>query len=92
MLPVKVGISKAANRVLVLNALTVAFSFLFPLFGLTGAIYFGFAVLAGGGFLFQNRGLLPSASETNGFKAFIASMPYLALLLVGLILDKIFFI
>ncbi len=92
MLPVKVGISRAAIVVFVLNALTVAFSFLFPLLGLTGAVYLGFAVTVGGGFLFQNRGLLFSASETSGFKAFIASMPYLALLLLGLILDKIFFI
>jgi heme O synthase-like polyprenyltransferase len=61
-----------------------------PLFGLTGAVYLGFAVFAGGGFLFQNRGLLFSASEANGLKAFLASMPYLALLMLGLIIDKIF--
>ncbi len=92
MLPVKVGLIKAASVVFVLNVVTVAFSFLFPLLGLTGAVYLGFAILAGTGFLFQNRGLLFSASETNGFKAFIASMPYLALLMIGLILDKIFII
>ena len=92
MLPVKVGLSKAALVVFVLNVVTVAFSFLFPLLGLTGAIYLGFAIFAGSGFLFQNRGLLFSASEANGFKAFIASMPYLALLMIGLILDKIFLI
>ncbi len=92
MLPVKVGLSKAALVVFVLNVVTVAFSFLFPLFGLTGTIYLGFSILAGSGFLFQNRGLIFSASEANGFKAFIASMPYLALLMIGLILDKIFLI
>jgi heme o synthase len=89
MLPVKVGLNRAAQVVFWLNAATVAFSFVLPLFGLTGAVYLGFAFLAGGGFLFQNRGLLFSASEANGFKAFIASMPYLALLMLGLILDKI---
>jgi protoheme IX farnesyltransferase len=92
MLPVKVGLSKAALVVFVLNVVTVAISFLFPLLGLTGAVYLGFAIFAGSGFLFQNRGLLFSASEANGFKAFIASMPYLALLMIGLILDKIFLI
>ncbi len=92
MLPVKVGLSKAALVVFVLNVVTVAISFLFPLLGLTGAVYLGFAIFAGSGFLFQNRGLLFSASEANGFKAFIASMPYLALLMLGLILDKIFLI
>ncbi|HEX7483278.1 MAG TPA: UbiA family prenyltransferase, partial [Candidatus Bathyarchaeia archaeon] len=89
MLPVKVGLKKAAQIVFLLNAVTVAFSFLFPLFGLTSAIYLLFAVGAGGAFLFQNRSLLFSASETSGFKAFIASMPYLTFLMLGLILDKI---
>ena len=92
MLPVKVGLNKASQIVFSLNVVTVAFSLLLPLFGLTGAIYLGFAVLAGGGFLFQNRGLLFSASEANGFKAFLASMPYLALLMLGLIIDKILII
>ncbi len=92
MLPVKVGLSKAALVVFLLNGVTVAFSFLFPLLGLTGIVYLGFAVFAGAGFLLQNRGLLFSASEINGFKAFIASMPYLTLLMLGLILDKIFLI
>ncbi len=92
MLPVNVGLSKAGLVVFMLNVVTVAFSLLFPLFGLTGAIYLGFALFAGSGFLFQNRGLLFSATEANGFKTFIASMPYLALLMIGLILDKIFLI
>jgi heme o synthase len=92
MLPVKVGLNKASQIVFFLNAVTVAFSFLLPLFGLTGAIYLGFAILAGGGFLFQNRSLLFSASEVNGFKVFLASMPYLALLMLGLVIDKILII
>lgn len=92
MLPVKVGLTKASQIVFFLNAVTVVFSLLLPLFGLTGTIYLGFAVLAGGGFLFQNRGLLFSASEANGFKAFLASMPYLALLMLGLIVDRLFMI
>jgi heme o synthase len=90
MLPVKVGLRKAALVVFLLNGATVAFSFLFPLLGLTGTVYLGFAIFAEAGFLLQNRGLLFSTSENNGFKAFIASMPYLTLLMLGLILDKIF--
>ncbi len=92
MLPVKVGLSKAGKIVFLSNAVTVAFSFLFPLLGLTGPIYLCFAFLGGGIFLLQNRGLLFSASEAYGFKAFVASMPYLACLMLGLILDKIFLI
>jgi protoheme IX farnesyltransferase len=89
MLPVKVGLNKTGKIVFLLNAVTVAFSFMFPLFGLTGTIYLVFALSAGGIFLFENKGLLFSASEAYGFKAFIASMPYLAFLMAGLILDKI---
>ena len=89
MLPVKIGIVKASQVVFWLNVLTVAFSCLFPLFHLTGLIYMAVALTAGSMFLFQNRGLLFSSSEAQGFKVFIASMPYLMCLMLGLIIDKI---
>ena len=92
MLPVKVGIVKASQIVFLLNVLTVGFSFLFPLFHLTGIIFMSIAMASGFAFLFQNRRLLSSTSETNGFKVFVASMPYLTCLMVGLIADKFFFI
>ncbi len=89
MLPVTVGITRASQIVFGLNVLTVASSFLFPLMHLTGPIYLVVALTAGIVFLFQNRGLLAKASEISGFKVFLASMPYLACLMFGLILDKI---
>ena len=92
MLPVKIGIVKASQVVFWLNVLTVAFSCLFPLFHLTGVIYMIIALTAGTVFLFQNRGLLFSSSEAQGFKVFIASMPYLMCLMLGLIIDKIVFV
>jgi protoheme IX farnesyltransferase len=92
MLPVKIGIAKSSQVVFWLNVLTVASSFLFVLFRLTGIIYMAVALTAGAIFLFQNRGLLLSSSETQGFKVFIASMPYLTCLMIGLIIDKIVFI
>lgn len=92
MLPVKVGVRRASRVVFWLNVLTVAFSLLFPLLGLTGAIYSVVAVGAGAAFLFQNRGLMFSSSETQGFRVFIASMPYLMCLMIGLIIDKLVFI
>jgi len=92
MLPVKVGIVKASQVVFCLNVLTVAFSFLFPLLHLTGVIYTFFALGAGTVFLFQNKGLLLSDKEISGFKVFISSMPYLACLMVALIIDKFSFI
>jgi protoheme IX farnesyltransferase len=92
MLPVKIGIIRASKVVLLLNISTVAFSFLFLLLHLTGIVYLSIAFIAGSAFMFQNRGLLVSASEAHGFKVFVASMPYLACLMTGLIIDKIFMI
>jgi protoheme IX farnesyltransferase len=89
MLPVKIGTIKAARVVFWLNFATVGFTFLFPLLGLTSTFYIAVALAAGVGFLFQNRGLVSTASDTDGFKAFMASMPYLTILMVGLIVDKI---
>lgn len=92
MLPVTTGISKAGKIVFLLNVLTVAFSFLLPLSHLTGIIYLVVAFAAGAAFLFQNRGLLFRASEAHGFKVFLASMPYLTCLMLGLIVDKLILI
>lgn len=92
MLPVTVGISKASKIVFLLNVLTVAFSFLLPIYHQTGTIYLVVAFFAGTMFLFQNRGLLLRASEAHGFKVFLASMPYLTCLMLGLIVDKLILI
>ena len=89
MLPVTAGIGKASKVVFLLNVFTVAFSFLLPLSHLTGTVYLAVAFAAGAAFLFQNRGLLFRASEIHGFKVFVASMPYLACLMLGLIVDKL---
>lgn len=89
MLPVKVGLIKASRVVFLSNLLTVALSLVFPIMHLTGIIYLSVAVAAGSVFLFQNRGLIVSASEAQGFKVFMYSMPYLACLMLGLVIDKI---
>jgi heme o synthase len=88
MLPVKIGTLRAGRVVFWLNFSTVAFTFLFPLLRLTSPVFISVALIAGVWFIFQNRGLVSSASEMDGFKAFVASMPYLAILMFGLILDK----
>jgi protoheme IX farnesyltransferase len=91
MLPVTAGINKASRIIFSLNVLTVVFS-LFPIVLLTGPVYLVVALLAGAVFIHQNRGLITSPNGENGFKVFLASMPYLACLMIALILDKIFFI
>jgi heme o synthase len=92
MLPVTAGIKKSSVIVFWLNFATIAFSFSLPLMGVAGSIYTVVAGLAGTGFLLQSRGLLKQPSEACGFRAFAASMPYLACLMLGLVLDKIMLI
>jgi protoheme IX farnesyltransferase len=92
MLPVKVGIRRTAKVVFWLNVGTVVSSLLFPLLQLSGAIYLAVASVAGAVFLLQHRGLLASSSEAYGFRVFVASMPYLTCLMLGLMVDKIFLI
>ena len=92
MLPVKFGKNKAAKIIFLLNAGTVAFSLLFPLFNLTGTIYLVIASVAGIAFLAQSLWLTAFPSENGGFRVFLMSMPYLACLMFGLIIDKLVFI
>ncbi len=91
MLPVAVGIPRASQIVLLVNALTVVSSLLLPLFGLAGLSYTVIAASAGAWFLFENGRLIALPCEMRGFRVFLASMPYLAIIMTGLILDKILF-
>ena len=92
MLPVKFGKNKAAQIIFWLNAGTVAFSLLFPVLNLTGTIYLLIASVAGIAFLAQSLWLAAFPSEKAGFRMFLMSMPYLACLMLGLIIDKFSFI
>ena len=92
MLPVKFGKNKAAKIIFCLNAGTVAFSFLFPVFNLTGTIYLVIASVAGIAFLALSLWLAAFPSEKGGFRVFLLSMPYLTFIMLGLIIDKFAFI
>ncbi len=89
MLPLTLGFSRAAQVIFAFNAATVALSIFPSVLAGAGVVYLAVAVLAGGWFILESRKLLLSPTETRGFKIFIASMPYLALLMVGLVVDKI---
>jgi protoheme IX farnesyltransferase len=91
MLPVVSGLERASQIVFLFNIATIGFSFLLPLFGLTGLLYLTIAVFAGVWLLIESRRLLIFHSESQGFKVFLISMPYLACLLTGLICDKVLF-
>jgi protoheme IX farnesyltransferase len=89
MLPVTVGLRKTAQITFTFNIATITLSLLLPVLGFTGFLYPVFAVAAGTWFIFESRKLLMFPSEKTGFRVFLASMPYLGLLMVGLMIDKI---
>ncbi len=89
MLPVTIGVPKAAQIVFCVNLLTIVSSLLLPLMGLSGLLYSAVAVSAGAWFLFESKKLVAYPSEASGFRVFLASMPYLAVLMAGLVVDKI---
>ncbi len=89
MLPVTAGVSAAAKVVFAFNIATIIASLTLPLMGNVGAVYSAVAVVAGAWFALESRRFLVSRSEAKGFRIFLASMPYLALLMVGLIADKL---
>ncbi len=89
MLPVTMGLRRASLITFSVNALTIVSSLLLPLLGLTGRLYSAVAISAGAWFLFENRKLVAYPSEASGFRLFLASMPYLALVMAGLVVDKI---
>jgi heme o synthase len=92
MLPVNFGRNTTAKIIFWLNIGTVLFSFSFPLLNLSGTMFTVIAVIGGAGFLLQNLWLLVYPSEAVGFKVFLASMPYLACIMFGLIIDKVLLI
>jgi len=90
MLPVTKGLKRAAQATLLFNFGAVALSLLLPLLGLAGILYSVVALSAGGWFLLESKRLMVFPSEALGFRVFVASMPYLACLMAGLIIDKVF--
>ena len=90
MLPVTVGLKKTAQITFMFNLATITFSLLLPVLGFTGFLYPVLAVAAGAWFIFESRKLLLFPSETAGFRVFLASMPYLGILMLGLMVDKVF--
>jgi protoheme IX farnesyltransferase len=89
MLPVTAGLKKTAQVTFMFNLATISLSLLLPVLRFTGFIYLVFAVTAGVWFTFESRKLLTVPSEATGFRVFLASMPYLGLLMLGLMIDKV---
>jgi protoheme IX farnesyltransferase len=92
MLPVTAGLKRAARTTFVFNFAAVAFSLSLPALGLAGVLYALVASCAAVWFTFESERLLSSPTDVLGFRVFLVSMPYLGLLMVGLIADKLVYL
>ncbi len=90
MLPVTLGLERTSRVILYLNLVTILFSFLIPLFRLAGLTYLFIAASAGLILYNESRKLNILPSETQAFNVFKASTPYLAIIMMALIADRIF--
>lgn len=91
MLPVVSGAKKAAMVTFLSNSAAIGFSLLLPFLGFSGWFYGVVAAFAGSWFMLESCKLLVYPSEATGLRVFLVSMPYLGLLMAGLILDRLFF-
>jgi len=89
MLPSVVGDRKAALFILVNTLFLVAASFVPVVSGRLGPAYCVAAVLAGVFFLYANIRLAKDASKNNALMNFRASMAYIGLLFIGVVLDAV---
>lgn len=92
MLPVVSGLRKTSWFVFAFNLTTVAFSFSFVMLGITGLLYTIMAVIAGFWLLRHNIQLLKEPSEKLGGIQYFASMPYLAIILLALLFDRLLYL
>ncbi|MBI5048142.1 MAG: protoheme IX farnesyltransferase [Deltaproteobacteria bacterium] len=87
MLPVLIGDSKTARYILLNTIILVISSFLPSYFGYLGIIYTITAVLVGAFFLIRNIQLIKDTSKEIAWKNFKASMVYLGMLFLAVIID-----
>ena len=89
MLPVVIGDSKTARYIL-LNTIVLVISSLLPsYFGYLGIFYTAAAIGLGAFFIIRNIQLLSNTSKEIAWKNFKASMVYLGVLFLAVIIDVI---
>lgn len=87
MLPVLIGETRTAFYILLNTILLVVASLLPSLFGYRGPVYLVVAIGVGAFFIWRNIQLLFNPSKDMAWKNFKASMSYLGVLFLGVILD-----
>ncbi|MBF0426448.1 MAG: protoheme IX farnesyltransferase [Magnetococcales bacterium] len=89
MLPVLVGEKRAARVILINTLLLVAASLLPWIFGDLGRVYLAGAILAGTFFVWANLRLVRTPTPELGWFNFLASMKYLGLLFLAIVIDTV---
>jgi protoheme IX farnesyltransferase len=92
MMPVVSGLRQTSWYVFTFNLATVAFSFSFVMLGITGLLYIIMATIAGFLLLRYSTLLLKEPSENRGGEQYFASMPYLAIILLALLFDRLLYL
>ena len=90
MLPVLVGSRRAAWYILANTVLLLLASLLPFAYGLFGGLYLATALAIGAFFIFENLRLVARPTEAVAMKNFQASMVYLFILLLSVIVDTVF--
>ncbi len=89
MLPATYGLKRAAQVTFLFNAATIGSTLLLSFLGLSGVLFAAVAIPAGAWLILESGTLLSLPCESRGFRVFAVSMPYLAIIMAALILDKI---
>ncbi len=92
MLPVASGVGTASRLVLAFNASTVVFTLLLPVLGLTGIVFAAASAWSCVKLMRATRDLLSSPSPELGGIVYLASMPFLGSVMLGLLLDRALFL
>ena len=87
MLSVKSGLKRTSQFIFLFNSATVIFSFIFILTGLPGLVFTIIATIFGARLVYISYRLMKEPSPEKGMEVFIASIPYLAVLMIALVLD-----
>ena len=87
MLPVVIGPAAALRLITLFSLILVPFSVALYLLGYFGLIYGVVAITSGLAILAGNLGVLYKPTETNAWRMFKVSSPYLFLLFVTMIID-----
>jgi protoheme IX farnesyltransferase len=89
MLPAVSGLADASKFVFLFNIAAFGCSLVFLAFGAVGLIYLVIACIAGAKLIVESKRLLATKDGAQAFRLFMTTSPYLATIMIALLLDKL---